>query len=244
MSFRHFCTVFKDKVKSKICGSGNMSDKSKKEKKKQDAKEKKSGDKLDKLQEEFEKLESQNEELIDKLQRLSADYANFQKRSPRQIAEAVAYEKKQLIRALLPSLDNFQHALENSHKAEDLDAVIKGIEMIFEHLLDALKSQGVKQIEAAGEDFDPSRHEAVMQRTEDDKADNVVLEQFQAGYMLNDEVLRPSKVIVNKKSLPGKETGFADRTGEDAGKDEATERESGNDQQENVNDQQQDEDHR
>jgi molecular chaperone GrpE len=153
------------------------------------------------LQNQVERLESEKQNLFEKLQRLSADYANFQKRTPRQIADSVAYEKKAIIRSLLPSLDNLAHALasaENADTAEGLDSVIKGIRLVFDHMLDALKAHGVERIIALGAEFDPSLHQAVMQRAEADKPDNIVLEEYQNGYTLNGQVIRPAKVIVNK----------------------------------------------
>ncbi len=150
------------------------------------------------VNEKLAELEKERNDLLEKLQRVSADFINFQNRAPKQIADSVAYEKKSIIKSLLPSLDNFQHALAGAKNAEKLEDVIKGIEMIFQHLLDALKLHGVKEIEAVGEEFNPAFHEAVMQRSEPDKPDNTVLEEYQTGYKINEQVLRPSKVIVNK----------------------------------------------
>jgi len=157
---------------------------------------------IEELQKQIEQLQAEKQELFEKLQRVSADYANYQKRTPKQIADSVEYEKKVIIRSLLPSLDNFAHALAGAQNADGLEAVIKGIKLVFEHMLDALKAHGVEQIEAVGKQFDPSFHEAVQMRTEEDKEDNIVLEEFQAGYTLNGQIIRPSKVIVNK--LPHK----------------------------------------
>ncbi len=156
------------------------------------------------LEKELIQLEADRQLLFEKFQRLSADYINFQKRAPRRIAESVAYEKMAIIRSLLPSLDNFSHALASAEDARDseggLEGVVKGVEMVFQHLLDAIKSHGVEKVESVGKPFDPSVHEAVMQRAEPDKADGVVLEEFQAGFTLNGQVVRPAKVIVNKLS--------------------------------------------
>jgi len=158
-----------------------------------------SGEKeIKKLQHQIEALSKEKEELFEKLQRVSADYANYQKRAPKQIADSVAYEKKAIIRSLLPSLDNFAHALASAQSAEAVDGVVKGVQMVFDHILDALKAHGLEQIEAVGHQFDPTVHEAVQLRAEADKPDNVVLEDFQTGYKLNGQVVRPSKVIVNK----------------------------------------------
>jgi molecular chaperone GrpE len=132
-----------------------------------------------------------------RLQRISAEYANLQKRVPKQITEMVDYEKERIIKSFLPALDNFGHLLEGI-KPEQVDAHIKGIQIIYDHILDILKSHGVEQIKALGEVFDPVLHQAMMHRTEPDKPDNIVLEEFQNGYKLNGRVIRPSKVVINK----------------------------------------------
>jgi molecular chaperone GrpE len=153
---------------------------------------------LKELQEALENLQKEKDELFGKLQRVSADYANFQKRVPKQISDTISYEKERIIKSLLPALDNFEHTLQNTHSPENVDAFVKGIQIIYDQMLDIFKSHGVEQINAPGEKFDPSMHEAMMQKTEPEKEDNVVLEEFQKGYMLNGRVIRPSKVIVNK----------------------------------------------
>lgn len=167
--------------------------------------------KLDEMTKQLETLAAEKQETFEQLQRVSADYANFQKRAPRQVADSVAYEKKAIIRSLLPSVDNFEHALSHASTArgeEALDNIVKGIQLVFDHMLDALKSHGVQRIDAIGKPFDPNQHEAMMRRSEPDKEDNTVLEVYQAGYMMGEQVLRPSKVIVNKieTEKPAEET--------------------------------------
>ncbi|RKY06977.1 MAG: nucleotide exchange factor GrpE [Planctomycetota bacterium] len=166
-----------------------------------------SGDAADKkiaeLEEQLKTITDEKQDLFEKFQRVSADYINYQKRTPRQIADSVAYEKKAIIRSILPTLDNLVHAIAGAREHNADESVVKGIEMVHDHMLDALKAHGVKRIVALGEQFDPVVHEAVMQRSEEDKPDNYVLEEYQNGYMLNDRVIRPAKVIVNK--LPQKE---------------------------------------
>jgi len=154
--------------------------------------------KIKELEEQIETLSKEKDDIFAQLQRVSADYANFQKRAPKQIADSVVYEKKAIIKSLLPSLDNFEHALEGAKKAESVDSVLEGVKLVFDHMLDALKGHGVERIESVGDEFDPNVHEALMRRSEEDKPDNVVLEAFQPGYTINGQVLRPAKVIVNK----------------------------------------------
>ncbi len=177
-----------------------MSENGKKKKEKDKAEQKiaELEDYVKKLEEKLDSIEDEKQEVFDKLQRVSADFANFQKRVPKQVADSVAYEKKAIIKTILPCLDNFEHALREDHTEQANEAVIKGVKIIYDHLFDALKTHGVERIDAVGNEFDPNVHEAVMQRSEPQQPNMVVLEEFQAGYKINDQVLRPSKVIVNK----------------------------------------------
>jgi molecular chaperone GrpE len=152
----------------------------------------------------IESLQKEKDELFAKLQRVSADYANYQKRVPKQISDTIAYEKERIIKTLLPALDNFEHTLQNAHSAENVDVLIKGIRIIYDQFLDILKSHNVEQIDSLGEIFDPALHQAMRQNTDPEKGQDVVLEEFQKGYKLNGRVIRPSRVVVNK--LPSEET--------------------------------------
>lgn len=169
-----------------------------KEKPKTEGSQKAKKNELEELQQTLESLQKEKDELFGKLQRVSADYANFQKRVPKQISDSISYEKERIIKSLLPALDNFEHTLQNTHSAENVDVFVKGIKIIYDQMLDIFKSHGVEQIQAPGEKFDPAMHEAMMQKNEPEKEDNLVLEEFQKGYKLNGRVIRPSKVIVNK----------------------------------------------
>ena len=165
------------------------------------AKDKKAEKQMHELEQHIEQLSAEKQDLLDKLQRLSADYANYQKRVPRQIADSVAYEKKTLVRSLLPSLDNFDHAFIGYSAAptdEAAQKIIKGVRLLFDHMLDALKTIGMEKVSSVGRAFDPARHEAMMQRSEPDKANGIVLEEYLPCYLLGGDLLRPAKVIVNK----------------------------------------------
>ena len=143
------------------------------------------------------KLKDEYKELEGKFQRLSADYANYQKRVPRQIEESITYKVESFIKSLLPGIDNFDHALSHA-SSSSLEDMIKGLEMVYENLLSILKSNGLEQIDAEGENFDPNCHQAVMQRADEEKDNGIVLEQYQKGYKFKDRVLRPAMVVVNK----------------------------------------------
>ena len=151
---------------------------------------------------EIEQLNQEKQELFEKFQRLSADYANFQKRAPKQLADSLAYEKDKLVKALLPVMDNFEHTMKNADKAENTEILATAIRIVYDQMLAALKSIGTEQINAAGQKFDPSMHQAMLRQTDPDKEEDIVLEEFQVGYKLDGRVIRPSKVVVNK--LPEK----------------------------------------
>jgi molecular chaperone GrpE len=163
----------------------------------------------------IEELQKEKDELFGKLQRVSADYINFQKRAAKQTADTIAYEKEKIIKTLLPALDNFEHTLQNAQSAENTGVLIKGIRIVYDQMLNILKTHGVEHIKALGEKFDPALHEAVSQRAESEKEENVVLEEFQKGYKLNGRVIRPSRVIINKlpdEKIEQEQTDVEDKT--------------------------------
>lgn len=160
-----------------------------------------SDEEIKELRRELESVRQEKDNLLDRLQRVSADYANFQKRVPKNIADSVTYEKERFIRSFLPVLDNLEHTLK-AHAAENKDPLVRGVEITYGQMLDVLKSQGITPIQATGEKFDPERHEAMLRRSEPDKENDVILEEVQKGYALNDRILRPSRVVVNKVAAP------------------------------------------
>jgi molecular chaperone GrpE len=179
---------------------------------------------IEAIRKQLEEVQSERDELLGKLQRVSADYANFQKRMSRQVTDSIAYEKENLIKTLLPMLDNFERTLEKSHAAESIDVVLQGVRIIYDQMLDVLRSHGVETIAATDQPFDPTHHEAMMRREDPDHEDNTVLAEFQKGYKLNGRVIRPSKVIVNKLACteaPPQEEPSSEATDETATTDES-----------------------
>jgi molecular chaperone GrpE len=164
--------------------------------------------KKDKLAEDIELLLKtllKKNELLGKLQRVTADYLNFQKRVPRQIADAIEYEKKSVIKTLLPALDNLEHTIQNSATAQNTDVLAKGIKIIHDQMINMLKLHNVEQIKAVGEKFDPSQHEAITQKADPQQPADIILEELQKGYKLNGQVIRPSRVVVNKLPVEQKQ---------------------------------------
>jgi len=171
-------------------------------------------DDLEELRCRIDSLQKEKDDYFAKLQRVSADYDNLQKRTARQIVDTIGYEKEKIIKTILPAMDNFEHTLQNAGSADTVDVLIKGIQIIYDQMLDILKLHNVEQIKALGEPFDPALHEAMMQKAEPEHKENIVLEEFQKGYTLNGRVIRPSKVIVNKltQEQPAEKTINEDET--------------------------------
>jgi molecular chaperone GrpE len=159
-------------------------------------------DEIKKLQEMLETLQKEKDELFARLQRLSADYANFQKRAVRQIDELTSYEKEKIIKSFLPVMDNFEQSIRKAQSTDDVQSLKKAIQMLYDQLVETLRLHNVEQIKSLGVVFNPSQHEAMLRKADTEKPDNIVLEEFQKGYKLNDTVIRPSRVIVNKLPAP------------------------------------------
>ena len=104
-----------------------------------------------------------------------------------------------LIKQLLPVMDNLERAIISAGQSKDICALVEGVKMTLEELRGVLKRQGLQEIKAEGEEFNPYLHEAVMQVELDKFPDNLVVEEMRKGYKLNDKVLRPAMVKVNKK---------------------------------------------
>jgi molecular chaperone GrpE len=136
-------------------------------------------------------------ELTETLQRLQAEFENFCKRVEKENGEFKKFAKAELVRKILPVLDSFEMALRNNH---DKEKFMKGVEMIYAQLLEVLEDEGLRKIEALGKKFDPYYHEVLMTDNDSRKDEDVVVEELQKGYMINEKVLRFSKVKVNKKS--------------------------------------------
>ncbi len=176
-----------------------MTDKKKEEIKKKESKKVDPKELSNESEKGLEKSEtSQKEkikELTETLQRLQAEFENYKKRIDKEKGEFVKYSKHEVIAKILPILDSFKLAIKN---AKNNPNFLKGVELIFSQLYSTLESEGLRPIEALGKKFDPYKHEVLMQETSD-KEEDIVLEELQKGYMLNDKVLRHTKVKVSKK---------------------------------------------
>jgi len=149
-----------------------------------------------KLKEEADK----SKENWDKLLRLQAEFENTRKRLEKEKQDFVKFANEGIILELLNVMDDLERSVELAEsKGQDLTAFLKGVEMILAHLYEMLKEYGVRPIEAEGKLFDPHYHEALMQTENKDLPEHTIVEELQKGYLLNDRVIRTSKVKVSKK---------------------------------------------
>lgn len=142
------------------------------------------------------KLEAEKAALVDSLLRAKADYQNLQRRSAADRLDAVRFANAELMRALLVVADDFERALQAGQAHQGVDAVTDGVRIIYDHFVKALKDQGLEPIESLHQPFDPTIHEALMQRPTAAHAPGTVVEEVAKGYRLNERVIRPAKVVV------------------------------------------------
>jgi len=145
----------------------------------------------------LEQLEEEKARLVQQLLRLQADFDNYKRRMTQQLASMRLEANEQLIKDLLPVLDNFERAMQAKREDQAEDPFFQGMEMIYKGLQDVLANHGLKPIAALGQPFDPNLHEAVaMQGSGGEELS--VLAQVQTGYLLYDKVLRHTKVLVGQ----------------------------------------------
>ncbi len=154
---------------------------------------------------ELKTLMKQLEEEKDRCLRLNAEFENLRKRTQREKEEFVKYANEKLIIELVEIMESFERGLETSRESNNKDKLIQGMELVYKQLKNVLEKNGLVPIKALGEKFDPYKHEAVMQTPSDDNEEDIVLEEFARGYMLNDKVIRYSKVRVSKNIESNKE---------------------------------------
>lgn len=147
---------------------------------------------------EAEELRKQLEAEQNKYLRLLADYDNFKRRTQIDKDLANKFRSQSLLSDILPVLDNFERALSLQTTSEESASVMKGVEMVQKSLIEAVSREGLEEIKAVGEPFDPNFHQAVMQEKDDSAEPGTVLQELQKGYILKGRVLRPAMVKVNE----------------------------------------------
>ena len=151
-------------------------------------------------------------ELKDRYLRSLAENENARKRIRQQSDETVRLQRENLLRELLPVVDNLERAVDAARGGGNGQPIVEGVEMVLRNLLDFLKTHGVTQLMAVGELFDPQRHEAVDQIKSSQHPPNTVVNEFHHGYQIGDRLLRPARVTV-AQGMPESE----DDSGENGG---------------------------
>ncbi|WP_459189906.1 nucleotide exchange factor GrpE [Parabacteroides sp. APC149_11_2_Y6] len=153
----------------------------------------------DNVADEQDGLQKKYDELNDSHLRLMAEYDNYRKRTLREKSELIKNGGESALTHLLPIIDDFERALQNIRKTEDIEAINEGIELIYNKFMGYLSQQGVKPIETVGKPFDTEEAEAVaiIPAPEPDMKGKV-LDCVQTGYTLNDKVIRHAKVVVGE----------------------------------------------
>ena len=148
------------------------------------------GKKKDKKDKKDEKIE----ELTDQVKRQMAEFDNYRKRTEKEKASMYIIGAKDIVEKILPVVDNFERGLDVAEDKED--PFVQGMEKIYKQLLTTLDEVGVKPIEAVGKEFNPDFHNAVMHVEDEEAGENIIVEEFQKGYLYKDFVVRHSMVKV------------------------------------------------
>ena len=169
----------------------------------EEEKERNSEKEIEELKKKLEEKEKEAKEHYDRLLRVAADFENYKKRAAREKEEWIKFANEDLIKAILPFIDNLERAVNHAEKVEDIRSLIEGVKLTLQQLLQTLNKFGLSPIESVGKPFDPAVHEAMMLVETDQHEPNQVVEEFQKGYLLNDRLLRPATVSVSKASGEG-----------------------------------------
>ena len=144
------------------------------------------------LKAQVESLKAALEEKDNRVKRLQADFENFRRRTSKEREELANVVTQDLLKSMLPILDNFDRAMAAEQK--DNESFQKGVEMIYTQLHETLKNAGLELIDTAGQKFDPNFHQAVMRVENPDLEDDTIAQELQKGYIVKGRVIRPSMV--------------------------------------------------
>ncbi|HDI1176489.1 TPA: nucleotide exchange factor GrpE [Staphylococcus aureus] len=144
---------------------------------------------------ELQQLADENEE---KYLRLYAEFENYKRRIQKENEINKTYQAQRVLTDILPAIDNIERALQIEGDDETFKSLQKGVQMVHESLINALKDNGLEVIKTEGEAFDPNIHQAVVQDDNPDFESGEITQELQKGYKLKDRVLRPSMVKVNQ----------------------------------------------
>ena len=143
-----------------------------------------------------DKKDEQIEELTDKVKRQMAEFDNYRKRTEKEKSTMYEIGAKDVIEKILPVVDNFERGFVTVSEEEKENPFVQGMDKVYKQLMTMLEGLGVKPIEALGQEFNPDLHHAVMHVEDEEAGENVIVEEFQKGYMYRDSVVRYSMVKV------------------------------------------------
>ncbi len=151
---------------------------------------------LDELRKALKEEQNRAEDYLNRLKYLQADFDNYKKRVNKDMIELVKYGNERLIIKLLDVVDNLERAMISGREVKNKETLLDGVEIIFKDLKEILRKEGVEEIYTIGSAFDPNLHEAIDKIETKDCPSNMIVEEMQKGYLLNDKLIRPSKVKV------------------------------------------------
>ncbi len=156
------------------------------------------GEEEDDLVAAFEKAQTKAGENHENMLRIAAEFENYKKRILREQENLLKYAEENILKELLPSIDNLERAMSHEHNMDDVSVLMQGIEMTLKGLLSTLDKFGCKPIESVGKPFDPNFHEAIAMESSSEIPEQSIINEFEKGYLYKDRLIRASKVIVSK----------------------------------------------
>lgn len=147
---------------------------------------------------EVEKAKIELAEMKDKYIRMYSEFENFRRRTAKEKVELIHNASQNLLRELIPVVDDFERAQTSFENAVDVESVKEGVDLIFNKLNTILKRQGLTPMDSKGTDFDVELHECITQLDATDEMKGKVVDVVEKGYLLNDKVIRYAKVVVGK----------------------------------------------
>ncbi|MBE9486274.1 MAG: nucleotide exchange factor GrpE [Chloroflexi bacterium] len=154
----------------------------------------------DQLRAEVEQVQAEVQIHQEQYLRTLADMENLRKRTQREKEELAKYANENILREILPVIDNLERAVEHAEQAENSEGLLEGVQMTLEQFGQVLTRFGVERVESLGQPFDPALHQAMGQLETDEYPANTVARQMQKGYQLNERLLRPAMVMVAKEA--------------------------------------------
>ena len=146
----------------------------------------------------LEQAEAKAAKLKDQLLRTAADFENFRKRAKRDIEDATRRAKEEILAQILPIYDNLERAVQAAEGAQDVAAVVQGVEMVLRSFEDAAEGMNLTRVKTVGERFDPNVHDAIQQQETDDSPPGTILAEVVSGWTLGPKLIRPAMVVVAK----------------------------------------------